>query len=260
MKFDGKVVVITGAAAGIGRATALAFAELGASVAAVDVDAGGKDVAESIKKRGGRAIFCRTDISRDGAVRQMMEKIKQQMGGVDVLVNNAAIAREGSVLNVSVNDWQEVLNTNLTGAFLCSKYCVPYMESRGGGAIINVASVQGLATEQDNAAYSASKGGLIALTKSMALDFAPKNIRVNCVCPGAIASEKVERAISEYPDPEKAYREWSDLHALKRLGKPEEVANVIVFLASGLSSFVTGTPVLVDGGMLAAFGTAGKPV
>lgn len=260
MQFDGKVVVVTGAAAGIGRATALAFAELGAAVAVVDVDSGGKDVAETIRQKGRQAIFSKTDVSRDGAVRQMVEKVNQQLGGVDVLVNNAAIVREGSILDVSVDDWCQVLNVNLTGAFLCAKYCVPEMSKRGGGAIINVASVQGLATGQGNAAYSASKGGLIALTKSMALDLAPMNIRVNCVCPGAIETEKVKQAILEYPDPDKAYRKWSELHALKRMGKPEEVANVITFLASELSSFITGTSILVDGGMLASFGTAGKQV
>lgn len=260
MNFKGKVVVVTGAAAGIGKAIALAFSELGAAVAVVDVEGKGKDVVEEIKNKGGTAVFSRTDISRDGAVRQMSEKIKQQLGKVDILVNNAAIAISGSIMDVSINDWHHVLNVNLTGAFLCSKYCVPYMESNGGGVIINIASVQGIATEQDNAVYSASKGGLIALTKSMALDLAPKNIRVNCVCPGAIETENVQQALSEYPEPEKACREWSDLHAMRRLGKPEEVANVVVFLASGLSSFMTGSSVIVDGGMLASFGTAGKPV
>ncbi len=260
MNFNGKVVVVTGAASGIGRAAALTFADLGADVVVLDVDAKGKEVVGDIQKKGGTAIFSRTDISRNGAVRQAVDKINQQLGGVDVLINNAATVREGNVLDVTVDEWNQVLNINLTGAYLCSKYCVPYMESRGGGAIVNVASVQGLATEQDNAAYSASKGGLIALTKSMALDLAPQNIKVNCVCPGAIETEKVKQALSESSEPNIVRQEWSDLHALRRMGTPQEVANVIVFLASGLSSFMTGTPVLVDGGMLASFGTAGKPV
>lgn len=260
MDFQGKVVVVTGAAAGIGRATALAFARMGAAVVVVDIASRGKDVVEEIEQQGGTAVFSRTDVSRDGAVKQMVNKICQRFGGIDVLVNNAGIAREGSVLEVSLDQWQEVLGVNLTGSYICAKYCVPEMVKRGGGTVINVSSVQGLATEQDNAAYSASKGGLIALTKSMALDLAPDNIRVNCVCPGAIETEKVKQVLAGYPDPQEAYRQWSDLHALRRMGQPEEVASVIMFLASDLASFVTGAVVTVDGGMLASFGTAGKPV
>lgn len=260
MDFDGKVAFITGAATGIGQATAHAFAQRGAAVVVVDINPTGRDVVEDIIAKGGKALFARTDITRSGAIKQLVDKVEQQLGGVDILVNNAATFIEGSVVDVSEEDWCTVLDTNLKGAFLCAKYCIPMMEERGGGVIINIASVKGMAAEKNNAAYAASKGGMIALNRSMALDLASKNIRVNCVCPGAIITDRVKMQIAEYPDPDSIYQEYNDLHALRRMGEPEEVAEVIVFLASSGSSFITGTSVLVDGGMLASFGMAGKPV
>jgi len=259
VRFKRKSVIVTGAARGIGLAVAEAFVNEGALVTVVDKDRKGREVADTLGRISG-ALFVGADVSKPFEVDDAVRMAVETFGGVDILVNNAAVSVPGSVLAVSPNDWRQVLDVNLTGAYLFSRACVPEMEQRGGGVIINIASAQGLAAEQGNAAYIASKGGLIALTKSMALDLAPLNIRVNALCPGAIATEKVEETLAGYPDPEKARRDWADLHALRRLGRPEEVAAAVLFLAGAEASFITGAVLPVDGGMLASFGMAGRPV
>ena len=257
MQFKGKIVIVTGAATGLGLAIARAFVSEGANVTVVDTDRRGRLVVEE-QARG--ALFMGSDVTNSFEVDEAVLMTVQTFGGVDILVNNAAISVPGSVLTVKPDDWRRVLDVNLTGAYLFTQACAPEMERRGGGAIINIASVQGLAAEPENAAYIASKGGLIALTKSMALDLAPLNIRVNALCPGAIATESVERTLAGYPDPDKARRDWADLHALRRLAQPDEVAAAALFLAGDAASFITGAVLPVDGGMLAAFGMAGRPV
>jgi NAD(P)-dependent dehydrogenase (short-subunit alcohol dehydrogenase family) len=261
VRFKKKSVIVTGAAQGIGLAVAEAFVKEGAMVTVVDKDRKGREAAERLGRvSGGGAMFVGADVSKPFEVDDVVRMAVETFGGIDILVNNAAVGVPGSITGVSPNDWRQVLDVNLTGAYLFSRSCVPEMEQRGGGAIVNIASAQGLAAEQDNAAYIASKGGLVALTKSMALDLAPLNIRVNAVCPGAIATEKVEETLAGHPDPEKARRDWADLHALRRLGTPEEVAAAVLFLAGAEASFITGAVLPVDGGMLASFGMAGRPV
>lgn len=261
MRFKGKTAIVTGAAGGIGLAIAEAFVSEGAWVAVIDTDRRGRQVAERLARQGsGGAIYVGADVADAFEVEDAVRLTLQTFGGVDVLVNNAAVSSAGSVLTVNPKEWRRVLEVNLTGAYLCSQSCAPEMEKRGGGAIINMASVQGLAGEQDNAAYIASKGGLIALTRSMALDLAPMNIRVNALCPGAVATERVQKTLADHPEPERAQRDWADLHALRRLGLPAEVAHAALFLAGEAASFITGAVLPVDGGMLASFGMAGRPV
>ncbi|BDB12105.1 hypothetical protein TthTMY_18440 [Thermus thermophilus] len=253
--FAGKGVLVTGGARGIGRAIAQAFAREGALVALCDLRPEGKEVAEAI---GG--VFFQVDLEDERERVRFVEEAAYALGRVDVLVNNAAIAAPGSALTVRLPEWRRVLEVNLTAPMHLSALAAREMRKVGGGAIVNVASVQGLFAEQENAAYNASKGGLVNLTRSLALDLAPLRIRVNAVAPGAIATEAVLEAIALSPDPERTRKDWEDLHALRRLGKPEEVAEAVLFLASEKASFITGAILPVDGGMTASFMMAGRPV
>lgn len=253
--FQGKVVVVTGAAQGIGRAIAEAFAEAQAMLVLCDIEAQGAEVAKDLG-----ALFIYADLAQASHRERVIEQTIKQWGNLQVLVNNAAISSPGSALRVGLPDWQRVLEVNLTAPMHLSALAAREMVKSGGGAIVNVASVQGLLAEQNNAAYNASKGGLVNLTRSLALDLAPMGIRVNAVAPGAIATEAVQSAIALSPNPEQTQHDYEDLHALRRLGKPREVADSVLFLASEKSSFITGVTLPVDGGMTASFMMAGRPV
>jgi NAD(P)-dependent dehydrogenase (short-subunit alcohol dehydrogenase family) len=251
MELDGKVVLVTGAARGIGRAIAAAFEAAGARLVCMDL--------APLAGEAGPA-FLRGDLALPAERAAFVRTAQERCGRIDVLVNNAATSAHGSVLEVSLADWQRVLEVNLTAPMHLSALAAPLMARGGGGAIVNVASVQGLLAEQGNAAYNASKAGLINLTRSMALDLAPQGIRVNAVAPGAIATEKLLAALAAMPDPAQTRRDWEDLHALRRLGTPEEVAQAVLFLASPRAAFISGAVLTVDGGMTASFMMAGRPV
>lgn len=253
--FQGKVVVITGAARGIGRAIAEAFAKERAMLVLCDIEAEGAEVAKQLG-----AFFVYADLAQASHRERVIEQAVKQWGGIQVLVNNAAISTPGSALRVDLEDWQQVLEVNLTAPMHLSALAAREMVKTGGGAIVNVASVQGLFAEQNNVAYNSSKGGLVNLTRSLALDLAPMNIRVNSVAPGAIATEAVLQAIALSENPDQTQRDYEDLHALRRLGKPSEVADTVVFLASERASFITGVTLPVDGGMTSSFMMAGRPV
>jgi NAD(P)-dependent dehydrogenase (short-subunit alcohol dehydrogenase family) len=255
MRFQDHSVVVTGAARGIGRAIAAAFAREGAKLALCDRLPEGQEVAKAL---GG--LFWHVDLARDEERERFMEEAYRALGRLDVLVNNAALSSPGSALTLSLTAWREVLEVNLTTPMHLSGLAARFMAPNGGGAIINIASVQGLFAEQNNVAYTASKGGLVNLTRSLALDLAPFGIRVNAVAPGAIATEQLLQAIQSTEDPEATRRDWEDLHALRRLGSPEEVAEAVVFLASPQANFITGAILPVDGGMTASFMMAGRPV
>jgi NAD(P)-dependent dehydrogenase (short-subunit alcohol dehydrogenase family) len=180
------------------------------------------------------------------------------MGGIEVLVNNAASFRAGSVAEMALDDWRQVLEVNLTAPMHLIQLCAEQMPD--GASVINIASAQGIQAEQDNVAYASSKAGLINLTRAAALDLAARNIRVNAVAPGAIATEALLGAVDETEEPDKTRRDWQDLQALRRFGQPEEVATVVVFLAGEGASFITGATLPVDGGMLASYMMAGRPV
>lgn len=253
MRLANKLVVITGAGSGIGRATAIRFAEEGAAICVADVDPkGGEETVEEVKAIGGRALFHAADISRESEVQRLMDSAAHDLGGLDILVNNAAAFVFGSLDEVTEEDWDRVLNTNVKGYAFCAKYAVPYMRKRGGGSIVNLGSISSFIAQPAFLPYSTSKGAILQLSRCLAYDLAPDNIRVNCVCPGAIDTPATARhAASEGLSKEDLVEMLKSLHLIKRLGEPGEVANAIVFLASDEASFITATPLMVDGGYTA---------
>jgi meso-butanediol dehydrogenase/(S,S)-butanediol dehydrogenase/diacetyl reductase len=251
MKLDGRVAIITGGNSGIGKATAILFAQEGAKVVVAGRNSSrGREVVDEIRKNGGDAVFVRTDVSKTEDVKNLVEKTVSRYGRIDVLFNNAALSPVGTVLTTSEKEWRAVIDTNINGTFLCTRYVLPHMLKQGAGAIINTGSINSLMAMKDEAAYDASKGGVLMLTRATALDFAKDNIRVNCICPGAIETPMLRGILQLAPNPKEAEAELVRKHALGRIGTPEEVARVALFLASDDSSFVTGTAVAVDGGML----------
>ena len=255
MDFQGKVAVVTGGGSGIGEAAVRAFAERNATVAVVDRNAeAGRNIVSELKQKGSKAKFFSADVSSGSQVEQLIPQIVSELGGIDVLVNNAGIQRYGTVTSLSEAEWDEVMNINLKSAFLMAKFAIPEMIKRGGGAIVIIGSAQSVAALRNSAHYIVSKHGLLGLARSIALDYGDQNIRANCVLPGAIDTPVLRWSASLDPNPEKVLEACDRMHIRGKMGRPEEVANVIVFLASDLASFVTGSAVMVDGGLLVPIG------
>jgi NAD(P)-dependent dehydrogenase (short-subunit alcohol dehydrogenase family) len=256
-RFKNKAIIVTGAGNGMGRASALAFAREGGSVAVADINAvDGQATVRQIADAGGRAIFVRCDVRRSADVQRLVAETVTAFGGVDVLHNNAGVVKYGTVVDMPEEDWDWVLDINLKGPYLTCKYAIPEMRKRGGGAIVNTASVQAFATQQQVAAYSASKGAMVSFTMTVALDHAAENIRCNCIAPGSIQTPMLEMAANLFSaDPAEAIRDWGRVHPLGRVGTSEEVAKLVLFLASDDASFCTGGCYRVDGGLLSAIAT-----
>jgi len=244
----GKVVIVTGAGSGIGRAASLLFAEKGARVAAVDLDpAGAAETVKQIEARKGEAILIQADVSKTDQVQAMVRRAVEAFGRLDCAFNNAGV--EGGLFPLDQyreETWERTIAVNLTGVWLCMKYEIPEMLRTGGGAIVNAASAAGVIGVPNHYAYVASKHGVVGITKSAALEFGARGIRVNCVCPGIIDTPMTERFI-----PEGARPLFEQGHALKRFGTAREVAECVVWLCSDAASFVTGHAMLVDGGITA---------
>lgn len=250
MKLTGKTAIVTGAGSGIGRAIALAYAGEGAAVAVVDVDAAGaEDTLGEIRSRGGRGMVHTADISEAGPVEEMVRTVVAAFGGLHILVNNAALGQDARpVTELPVEVWDRLMAVNARGAFLCARAAIPHLLTAGGGAIINLASDLGYLGVPRLAAYCASKGALLQLTRVLAAELATSGIRVNAICPTMIDTPMARRAIASQPDPDGWMREVERSIPMGRIGRPEEVARVAVFLASEDASYMTGAAVAVDGG------------
>lgn len=255
MDFNGRVAVVTGGGSGIGRACARELIGKNAAVAVLDRDRNaGEETTAGLKGEGGRAEFFQVDVSSASEVEALIPKIVSALGGIDILVNNAGIQRYGTVTTISEDEWDEVLDVNLKGAFLMSKYAIPRMIEHGGGSIVITGSVQSVAAQRNSVHYVVSKHGLLGLTRCIALDYGKQNIRANCVLPGAINTPMLRWAANLDSDPEKVLKACDSIHVRGKMGQPEEVAHVIVFLASDEASFMTGSAVMVEGGILVPIG------
>jgi len=256
MKLRDKVAIITGAGKGIGQGIARVFVKYGAKVVVADWDeAAGAQTAEELRRSGGDAIFVKCDVSNEEQVKALIQATLDRYGRIDILVNNAGIGVYTPVLETSLEQWNRCLAVNLTGVFLCSKYALPHIKAAGGGAIVNIASVHSYQNVGGTAPYAASKGGVVALTRVMAIDHGRDNIRVNAICPGWIDTPLIRGIFANAPDPVEARRAVERRQILGRLGTPEEVGEAAAFLASDEASYITGASLMVDNGMTAQLET-----
>ena len=240
--FKNKHIVVTGGAKGIGKACAELFSKEEGKVSVLDVD-------DRVSYEHGPTVsFYKADVSNAKEVQDAVNSAIAKFGDVDVLINNAGIVRYATVTEATEEEWDLVLDVNLKSVFLCSKYCIPSMLRKGRGVVVNVASVQAFVSQQKVAAYTTSKSALLGLTRSIAIDYSP-HIRCVAVCPGTVDTPMLREAIKESPDPDAVYQECIDMHPLKKLATPQEVSELIAFLASDKASFITGQAYRIDGGL-----------
>lgn len=248
MLLNDKVCLITGGASGIGEVAARRFAAEGAIVAVVDIDdEGGRRVADAIMAEGGRACAVRADVSSEADVARAVAEILQTCGKIDVLLNNAATILPKPLEEVSEEEWTHVIAINLKSVYLTIKHTIPALR-RSKGNIVNMASLNGLVGQKQNAVYASTKGAVIAMTKSLALDYAPDGVRVNCLCPAGVMTPLLEQWRLRQPDPEATTRLLADMHPLGRPATSEEIADAALYLASDGARFITGVALPVDGG------------
>jgi len=255
MRHTGKVALVTGAGAGIGRGTARVLASEGARLIIADINSKlGEETVSLIQRRGGRALFVSMDVSISKQVQDAMATGVEEFGRLDILVNNAGVAiAHGAITEVPEETWDRILGINLKGNFLCSKYAIPHMvrgkKRESGKSIVNIASVAGLFGEPNAVSYCASKGGVIAFTRALAMDCAPLGIRANCICPGAVMTPLQKRWYATHEDPKRTEEIYNQAYPLRRIATPEEVGRLVSFLASQEASFITGASYVIDGGM-----------
>lgn len=249
-----KVAIVTGGGAGIGRATCERFAEEGAAVVVAERnESSGRETAQSIVSRGGKALHAVTDVADEASIRAMVAEAVRAFGKIDILVNNAAVFVLRGI-EATVQEWREILDVNVVGPALVAKHVVPEMRKAGGGAIVNLGSISSFIAQPQFVTYNATKAAIANMTRCMAMDLAPDNIRVNAACPGAVWTQIVERLTREAGMDRRAadaHPDWGGAHLIKRIAEPREIANAILFLASDEASFVTGAHLMVDGGYTA---------
>lgn len=251
MKLNGKVAIVTGAAKGIGSGIARVFVQEGAKVVLVDWDdQEGPKMAEELQKLNGDTIFVKCDVSKEEDVKKTIQATLDKYGRIDILVNNAGVGVYKSVLDTSSEDWDHCLGVNLKGTFFFAKYAIPHMQKVGKGAIVNISSVHSFATVNGVAPYCASKGGVTALTRNMAIDYGP-TIRVNSIAPGWVLTPLIQSIFDGAPDPEAQQKSVEQRQVMKRIGVPEDIGKAAAFLASDEADFITGTQLFVDGGLTA---------
>ncbi len=249
MRLKDKVCIITGAAVGIGKASAVLFAQEGAQVVVNDIDKKlGAEAVEEIRKAGGTAEFFEADVSKQEEVRALIEFTVKRFGRVDVMFNNAGIVPVGPVMDCTEEEWHEAMEINVHSVVLGCQQVIPQMKKQGGGIILNTASIAGHAAIPNRGLYSGTKGAVIALTKSVAIDHIKDNIRVNCVSPGTVDTPSLRKRIAAHPDPSKALEQFIARQPMGRLGRPEDIACAALYLVSDESSYVTGITLVVDGG------------
>jgi NAD(P)-dependent dehydrogenase (short-subunit alcohol dehydrogenase family) len=253
LSLKGKIAIVTGAASGIGFATSELLAEYGAQVVMLDInEEKGREAAEKIEKTGDKAVFIKCDITSSAACQRVVSDIKGKFGRIDILHNNAGIIVRKTVVELDEKEWDLVIDVSIKGTYLMSKYVIPVMVAGGGGSIINTGSGWGLKGGDNAASYCAAKGGVVNLTRAMAIDHGKQNIRVNCVCPGDTDTPMLRGEARQLGVDEENYIKSSGKRRpLQRVGAPRDVANSVLFLASDLSSWVTGSALVVDGGGLA---------
>ncbi len=252
MRLKGKKALVTGAGSGIGRRTAQRFAEEGAAVMAADLNGeSASETAAMIVDSGGTAGSVEVDVTRQDQVASMVEAAVAELGGLDAVINNAGVTIVGAAHDLDEDDWDREIDVNLKSVYLVSRAAWPHLKEGGGGSITSTASIAGLRAIPDDAAYCASKAGVIMLTKCMALDGADAAIRVNCVCPGFIQTPMIDGYFADQDDPEESRKAARDLHPLGRLGDPLDIADGFVYLTSDDARWVTGTELVVDGGLIA---------
>jgi NAD(P)-dependent dehydrogenase (short-subunit alcohol dehydrogenase family) len=252
VRLRGKVALITGGASGIGRETALLFGREGAAVSVADVDkAGGQAVVHMIEEAGAQARYVPCDVTQAADCQRAVQRTASELGGLDILFNNAGLIRRSTVMETSEEEWDQVMAVNVKSIFLLSKAAIPIMAQAGGGVIINTASGWGLVGGHRAASYCASKGAVVNLTRAMALDHGEQNIRINCVCPGDTDTPLLRGEARQLGEADERFLAEAAQRPLRRIARPEEIAQAVLYLASDASSFVTGTALVVDGGGLA---------
>ncbi len=251
MRLKDKVAIVTGGSRGIGRGIVKLFAEEGAKVVIADINSETGELAETeFKNENLQVAFHRTDVGNEGDVMDLIKFTAGRFGGVDILINNAAVNYRKSVTETTLEEWNSLMNVNLTGAFLCSKYAIPEMRKRGGGSIVNIVSWHAETTITRLAAYAGAKGGLTALTRQMALDYGRDQIRVNAVGPSTVDTPMLQKTFGSLENPEEAMEDSLAFNPMGRFGTVDDIAKACLFFASDDSAFVSGQTLMVDGGQI----------